>query len=73
MATISLCADAGLCVVNLPMCNMCLQGRQANRTPRWRSLTPLDPSDRNQRRGSDPGRPQNRLISGNSAIAGIVS
>jgi cytosine deaminase len=38
-ATISLCADAGLRVVNLPMCNMYLQGRLSGRTPRWRGIT----------------------------------
>ncbi len=38
-ATISLCAEAGLNVMNLPMCNMYLQGRQAGRTPRWRGIT----------------------------------
>ena len=38
-ATISLCAEAGLSVVNLPMCNMYLQGRAAGRTPRWRGIT----------------------------------
>jgi cytosine deaminase len=37
--TIARCADAGLCVVNLPMCNMYLQGRQPGRTPRWRGIT----------------------------------
>jgi cytosine/creatinine deaminase len=39
MATISVCAEAGVRVVNLPMCNMYLQGRQAGRTPRWRGIT----------------------------------
>ena len=39
MATIRLCADAGLHVINLPMCNMYLQGRQPGRTPRWRGIT----------------------------------
>jgi len=39
MATIGLCADAGLNVINLPMCNMYLQGRKAGRTPRWRGIT----------------------------------
>jgi cytosine deaminase len=39
MATIRLCAEAGLRVINLPMCNMYLQGRQAGRTPRWRGIT----------------------------------
>jgi cytosine/creatinine deaminase len=39
MATIRLCADAGIRVVSLPMCNMYLQGRQSGRTPRWRGIT----------------------------------
>ncbi|MEA2740475.1 MAG: cytosine/creatinine deaminase [Acetobacteraceae bacterium] len=39
MATITLCADAGLRVINLPMCNMYLQGRLSGRTPRWRGIT----------------------------------
>lgn len=39
MATIGLCADAGMTVINLPMCNMYLQGRVAGRTPRWRGIT----------------------------------
>ncbi|WP_428487313.1 cytosine deaminase [Rhodopila sp.] len=39
MATIGLCAQAGLRVINLPMCNMYLQGREAGRTPRWRGIT----------------------------------
>lgn len=39
MATIALCAEAGISVVNLPMCNMYLQGRAAGRTPRWRGIT----------------------------------
>jgi cytosine deaminase len=39
MATIAICAEAGLRVINLPMCNMYLQGRQAGRTPRWRGIT----------------------------------
>jgi cytosine deaminase len=38
-ATIALCAEAGLQVINLPMCNMYLQGRTAGRTPRWRGIT----------------------------------
>ena len=38
-ATIALCAEAGLSVINLPMCNMYLQGRQPGRTPRWRGIT----------------------------------
>jgi cytosine/creatinine deaminase len=39
LSTIALCAQAGLSVVNLPMCNMYLQGRSAGRTPRWRGIT----------------------------------
>jgi cytosine deaminase len=39
MATIALCAEAGLHVINLPMCNMYLQGRTAGHTPRWRGIT----------------------------------
>jgi cytosine deaminase len=39
MATIAVCADAGLRVINLPMCNMYLQGRRAGRTPTWRGIT----------------------------------
>lgn len=40
-ATIALCAEAGLAVVNLPMCNMYLQDRQQGRTPCWRGVTRL--------------------------------
>jgi cytosine deaminase len=39
MATIALCAQANLNVINLPMCNMYLQGRKAGQTPRWRGIT----------------------------------
>lgn len=39
--TVKLCADAGIAVVSLPMCNMYLQGRKAGRTPRWRGVTVL--------------------------------
>jgi cytosine deaminase len=39
LATIALCAEAGINVINLPMCNMYLQGRKPNRTPRWRGIT----------------------------------
>jgi cytosine deaminase len=39
MATIALCAKAGLRVINLPMCNMYLQGRKLGRTPCWRGIT----------------------------------
>lgn len=38
-ATIAVCADAGLRVINLPMCNMYLQGRRPGRTPVWRGIT----------------------------------
>jgi cytosine deaminase len=34
-------ARGGLAVVSLPMCNMYLQDRQPNRTPRWRGVTLL--------------------------------
>jgi cytosine deaminase len=34
-------ARAGLAVVSLPMCNMYLQDRQSDRTPRWRGVTLL--------------------------------
>ena len=39
LETVALCAQAGLNVINLPMCNMYLQGRQPGRTPRWRGIT----------------------------------
>ena len=39
--TLDLVARAGLHVVSLPMCNMYLQDRQAQRTPRWRGVTAL--------------------------------
>lgn len=39
MATIARCAEAGISVINLPMCNMYLQGRTAGSTPRWRGIT----------------------------------
>jgi cytosine deaminase len=39
MSTIALCAEAGVSVINLPMCNMYLQGREVGRTPRWRGIT----------------------------------
>jgi len=38
-ATLDLVAKAGINVVSLPMCNMYLQDRQANRTPRYRGVT----------------------------------
>jgi cytosine/creatinine deaminase len=39
--TVKLCAEAGVAVVSLPMCNLYLQGRTAGRTPRWRGVTTL--------------------------------
>jgi cytosine deaminase len=39
MRTIGVCAEAGLRVIVLPMCNMYLQGRAKGRTPRWRGIT----------------------------------
>jgi cytosine deaminase len=39
--TLSACADAGIEVVSLPMCNMYLQDRGRSRTPRWRGVTLL--------------------------------
>ena len=43
--TIALVAQAGISVVSLPICNMYLQDRAADRntlrTPRWRGVTPL--------------------------------
>jgi cytosine deaminase len=37
--TIRLCAEAGIAIVSLPMCNMYLQGRTPGQTPRWRGVT----------------------------------
>lgn len=37
--TIARVAEAGIDIVVLPMCNMYLQDRAANRTPRWRGVT----------------------------------
>jgi cytosine deaminase len=37
--TLDLVAKAGLNVVSLPMCNLYLQDRKADRTPRWRGIT----------------------------------
>jgi cytosine deaminase len=37
--TIRLCAEAGIAIVALPMCNLYLQGRDPGRTPRWRGIT----------------------------------
>jgi cytosine deaminase len=39
--TLAACAEAGLSVVSLPMCNMYLQSRAAGQTPRWRGVTLL--------------------------------
>ncbi len=39
MATLDLVAKAGIHVVSLPMCNLYLQDRHANRTPRLRGIT----------------------------------
>lgn len=37
--TLALCARAGIAIVSLPMCNLYLQGRLAQHTPRWRGVT----------------------------------
>ena len=37
--TLDLAAEAGISVVSLPMCNLYLQDRTAQRTPRWRGVT----------------------------------
>ncbi|MBZ5759483.1 MULTISPECIES: cytosine deaminase [Rhizobium] len=37
--TVGLVAEAGLSVISLPMCNMYLQDRYPDRTPRWRGVT----------------------------------
>ncbi|APO79331.1 cytosine deaminase-like protein (plasmid) [Rhizobium etli 8C-3] len=37
--TVELVARAGLSIISLPMCNMYLQDRHPNRTPRWRGVT----------------------------------
>jgi cytosine deaminase len=39
--TIAACAEAGLAIVSLPMCNLYLQDRKPGRTPRWRGVTLL--------------------------------
>ncbi|MBV8534759.1 MAG: amidohydrolase family protein, partial [Alphaproteobacteria bacterium] len=39
--TLVACAESGLSVVSLPMCNMYLQDRVSGRTPRWRGVTLL--------------------------------
>lgn len=38
---LDLLAEARIAIVSLPMCNMYLQDRQADRTPRWRGVTLL--------------------------------
>jgi cytosine/creatinine deaminase len=43
--TLALCAEAGIAVVSLPMCNMYLQDRVPRRTPRWRGVTLLHEMD----------------------------
>jgi cytosine deaminase len=40
-ATLERVAEAGIAVVSLPMCNMYLQDREAEHTPRWRGVTLL--------------------------------
>lgn len=37
--TLNLVKKAGIGIVSLPMCNLYLQDRQPNRTPRWRGVT----------------------------------
>lgn len=39
--TLDLVKQAGIGIVSLPMCNLYLQDRQPNRTPRWRGVTLL--------------------------------
>jgi cytosine deaminase len=39
--TMDLVAEAGIAVVSLPMCNLYLMDRSADRTPRWRGVTLL--------------------------------
>lgn len=39
--TLDLVKQAGIGIVSLPMCNLYLQDRKANRTPRWRGVTLL--------------------------------
>ena len=39
LQTLDLCAKAGIAIVSLPMCNLYLQDRHANRTPRNRGIT----------------------------------
>jgi len=39
--TLNMVKQLGIGIVSLPMCNLYLQDRQANRTPRWRGVTIL--------------------------------
>jgi cytosine/creatinine deaminase len=39
--TLTACAEAGIAIVSLPMCNLYLQDRVRGRTPRWRGVTLL--------------------------------
>jgi cytosine deaminase len=39
--TLKACAEAGIAIVSLPMCNLYLQDRTPGRTPRWRGVTLL--------------------------------
>jgi cytosine deaminase len=39
--TLAACADAGVAIVSLPMCNLYLQARAPGTTPRWRGVTLL--------------------------------
>jgi cytosine deaminase len=39
--TLDMVKQLGIGIVSLPMCNLYLQDRQANRTPRWRGVTIL--------------------------------
>ncbi|CAN1211875.1 Cytosine deaminase [Tumidithrix helvetica PCC 7403] len=41
MKTIDLVKQAGIGVISLPLCNLYLQDRGSNRTPRWRGVTLL--------------------------------
>lgn len=40
--TLGLVKQAGIGIVSLPMCNLYLQDRQPNRTPRWRGVTVIN-------------------------------
>ncbi|NEQ77470.1 MAG: cytosine deaminase [Okeania sp. SIO2C9] len=40
-ATLKLVKEAGISIVSLPMCNLYLQNRQDNHTPKWRGVTLL--------------------------------